>query len=505
MFLTVNEPLKGKTLMFKYPNLLTPTQIIDDSKLLKTLRGKIIVIDAKGGDDPLKTINRKSYPKKNPSDYILKSMFGDDYKNNIDDILNSNPVLQDLLSKNPDWSVQQTVNKYYELTENMGTVDKGNCILGFPSAYLTTLAHSINNQGFFVFEIEDKIFFGYKCHTLKDDSQLEIEYLFRNDEVKSTTSKKIESFCIFMSIDWVESSIVDKYRHALEFISKLLMQLEETFGFLTNRYYSKFESHVILGKNDDIEHQSKQLKSIEIIYSNYIKKVKTDDLANLMTQLYLCFMNEYEFEFRGMKVNTHELLNYKPLRQKFMEDHIVYDSEKTLLIYDKQQLIKKCQNPRFREIIKIITPFNDLKKVQRCLGYLSDEVKFYVNHLLYTGKAKLIDPIDDQSILTPSHDYQRLKTAFETKNREFYRNFNRNLCDIMVVFFEKEKVTYLECKKIFLQDKISPAEIIIELLHEDLISVVNKKSERTAIMRKLSDATPLLLEKEYRSYSKKED
>lgn len=505
MFLTVNEPLKGKTLMFKYPNLLTPTQIIDDVKLLRLLRGKVIVIDVKSSDDTVKAQNRKNYPKKNPSDYILKSMLLDDYKINTADFMGTNHVLAELIHKHSDWSVQQIVNKYYELTENMGTVDKCDSILGFPSTYLTTLVHSIKNPGFFVFEIEDKVLFGYKCHTCKEETQVDIEYAFRTDEPKYSNSRKVESFCVFMGVECSNAHIVERYKHALEFASKLLLQLEDTFSFLTNRYYCKVESQQMIGKYDEMDSQNKQLKAIEVIYSNYIKKMKTDDLANLMTQLCLCFINEYEFEFRGMKVNVHDLMSYKPLRQKFMDDHIVYDSEKTLLIYDKQQLIKKCTNARFREIIKIITPFTDMKTVQRSLGYLSDEVKFYASHLLYCGKARLIDPIDDHSVLTPSHDYQKLKTAFETKNHEFFRKFNRNLCDIMVLFFEKEKISYLECKKIFLQDKISPAEMIIELLYEDLISVVNTRYDMTPTLRKLSGAMPLLMMKDIRTYSKRED
>lgn len=138
MFLTVNEPLKGKTLMFKHPNLLTPKNIIDDHKLLRLLRSKIIVIDAKGSEDSIKATNRKNYPKKNPSDFLLKSIVADDYKIQAIEFLKTNNVLNELLDKNPRWPVQQLINKYYELTENMGTVDKTDCMLGFPSAYLPT-------------------------------------------------------------------------------------------------------------------------------------------------------------------------------------------------------------------------------------------------------------------------------------------------------------------------------------------------------------------------------
>lgn len=499
MFLTVNETLKGKTLMFKYPNLLTPIKIIDDSKFLRMLRGKVISIDSRVKEDSFKVLNRKNYPKNNPSDFILKSMLGDDYKVQLKDFLVSNLVLNELVKKNPEWSVQQTVNGYYDITENMGAIDKNNCILGLTSSYLTTLVHSISYQGFFEFEIEDKTFFGFKCHTLKENSQIDIEHIFRIDEQKNSFSKKIESFCIFMTVKSSNNHEIQKYKHALEFASKLLMKLEETFRFLTNRYYSKFESNTIIGKFDELDCQSKKLKIVEVIYSNYIKRVKSDDLANLMTQMYLCFLNEFEFEFRGLKVNLHELMNYKSLQHKLTPDEIVCNPEKTLLIYDKQHIIKKCQNTRFRDIIKHITPFKNLRSIQKDLAFPADEIKFYVRHLLYHEKAQLMDPISDYSLLIPSDDYTILKNAFEIKNNDFFRKFNRNLCDIMIIFFEKKKVSYLDCKKFFLRDNISPADIVIELLYEGLISIVNPSIDKMPIYRKLSDSHPLITQKGFRS------
>ena len=50
---------------------------------------------------------------------------------------------------------------YYEKTELQGMIAKDECF-GLTFDYFTTLIHKISKEGFFRFEIENYIIFGYK-------------------------------------------------------------------------------------------------------------------------------------------------------------------------------------------------------------------------------------------------------------------------------------------------------------------------------------------------------
>ena len=56
-------------------------------------------------------------------------------------------------------------------------------------------------------------------------------------------------------------------------------------------------------RKEDLDYSKKQDKIIDAICSNYVKKMKTDDLVNLMTQLSICLRNRWEFEIPGIKID----------------------------------------------------------------------------------------------------------------------------------------------------------------------------------------------------------
>lgn len=71
--------------------------------------------------------------------------------------------------------------------------------MGFTFDYFTNLIHKISKEGFFRWEVEDQIVFGYK--TLVPQNKYVIQKLWEDNEDEPFSIKQINSFYIFYVLE----------------------------------------------------------------------------------------------------------------------------------------------------------------------------------------------------------------------------------------------------------------------------------------------------------------
>ena len=161
--------------------------------------------------------------------------------------------------------------------------------------FLLNLIHKISNEGYFKFQVNDRIVFGYKFRIFEISEVAYLENDF-NKELSSSKPlelKRINEFFVFMSIPEDKIDLLDLYKEKLYFIGKLLTELERDYWSLSYSYYDKF--------NNPADMVAKDLARMEdyyfdhLVFYNYLLKLGCDDLLKLMSEFSISIFNRRYF------------------------------------------------------------------------------------------------------------------------------------------------------------------------------------------------------------------
>ena len=469
-YLSANNSLKGRKILFKYPNLMTVKNLQNDIKFKLFLETKDLF-------QKTKIVKKKNYRNYK----FLESVYGIDYKEKTEKFLNSNLILKKIINNNKNLSAKEIIKKYYEETELYGMIEKKNC-LNISSNYFISLIHKINKPGFFKFNIENKIIFGYKKNII--EKNFEIVSIFENEEnfkgcgSKENLNDKINFFFIFMILDSDKSDKFFIYKKSLNFLQNILFKLETNFSMISNNYFSNFEKNYKI--YPEIIYYEKEKKIIQNIFLNYLKTTKNEDLMNFLSQVLVSIINGYELKIKNLKIDFKQFFTFNKnkleLENQLKKNHFYDFENKTLLFYNKKNTLSKINdNEILITIIKEISPFESFYDIYNKLHIKKKEFKFYIKHLIFWNECKLVYPILNSSILIPNYDNKNFHNILNKKKKEFFFIFKKSITDVIFFFLKNKSISFFNFKKEFLTDTVKPRNIVIFLLTNDL--VISKRTE----------------------------
>lgn len=500
-FLTANQQQKGKQLLFQYPNLIITNHWIN----LK-LRDKIALKDfsffkkkqnfdeqedygtTMGEKAIYCQVNQKRKSTISELNQILEKIERHlNFKLNKKDFmevceynLGSNTLMRNLKDKmkhTPNSSLYEYIVKYYEATTCNGSVDKSNC-MGFSVEFLVTLIHKISNEGYFKFQINERVVFGYKF-SISETAEMTV---LENDFLKDVSAnkvpelKRVNEFYVFMSVHEDNIDLIELYKEKLYFIGTLLTELERDYWILTYSYYDKF--------NNPADMVAKDLARMEdyyfdhLIFYNYLLKLGCDDLLKLITEFCISIFNKQDFKFNKNVYKFNDLQKLRSLKKTLlMNEASLITPGHSLAVFDKKKLIKECHYNRMKTFLQEITPNKSLLKIANIINFKFDEIQLYVEHLIFWNKAKLIYPLNNCSVITPCRAKDLFLSVVTSKSDKFHKKYKIYLLDIMAFFYENPTSQYQEFKKyLFKFGHVNPESIILFLLRYELIELKTEGS-----------------------------
>lgn len=335
-YVSLNEPVKGKKLIFCYPNLMTLSALQNDRKLLEFVKKKRVQFKCKK-DNPTKKIKKSSTPKN------IEEIYGLDYDSKMEIFMQGNPVLKEILHKNQELPLQKLKASYYEKTELQGLVSREECI-GFSYDYFMTIIHKIIKEGFFQLEIEDYIVFGHK--TLIPPKKYEVQEAL-DQQSSSQKGKSPNSFYIFLTMQSCEKNLIHDFEHLIQLLSLILLRLEMSFDFLTSAYVRELETF----EGEEVTlNKSKEVLLVEQLYVNFLNKIKYEDHTNLLMSFILSYYTGQPFRLKDFNIDLKRFLQRHQLAREFSSNYRDLDkinfSLSTLLIPNRKKFLKTQKKDR---------------------------------------------------------------------------------------------------------------------------------------------------------------
>jgi hypothetical protein len=509
IYLTANQQEKGKKILFQYPNLITNNHWINlklrDKLALKDfafLKKKVNVEDQEDygtmmGEKAIHClVNQKRKNTISELSHILDKIERNlnfkltkkEFIEMCDHNLSTNGIMKNLKDKyraSHNSSLYEFIVKYYDSTVCNGSLDKSNC-MGFSVDFVLNLIHKISNEGYFKFQINDRIIFGYKFRIfeISEVVYLENEFFKENANSKTTELKRVNEFYVFMSVKEDNVDLIDLYKEKLYFIGNLLTELERDYWILTYSYYDKFSNPVDMVAKDPTRMEDFYFD--HLIFYNYLLKLGCDDLLKLLTEFSISIFNKQDFKFGKNTYKFSDLLKLKSLKKTLlMNEASLITPGHSLAVFDKKKLIKECHYNRIKTFLQEITPNKSLAKICSITDFKFDEVLLYVEHLIFWNKAKLIYPLSNSSVISPCRKKDHFLSIIATKTDKFFKKYKLYLLDIMAFFYGNLTCQYQQFKQyLFKFGHSNPEKIILFLLKYELIEL---KSEMSINNQTLTD------------------
>lgn len=334
--------------------------------------------------------------------------------------------------------LKEHLNSYYEQTTCFGTIKKIDCMT-LHSDYFVTLIHKINAEGFFKFQIDEKIVFGYQFKMKKLMEIITLEQVFNSDKIDSQQSQvsRINNFYIFVSIDQNQEKHIDSITKRLHFIGTVLYELENIHLLISNSLHTIATSN-IEAKNTNLKNIIKERDVGQLVFINYISRIVSDELTKILIDFYYSIVNKTEF-ILGQNIYEYNVFRnlekYKPIL--FSKGCFSLNPWKTIIFHDKEEILKNLAYERLKHFVVESNPDESVGQLSQRIKYPFEEIELYAQHFVYWESASIIEVLDDEielvwilpqskTLIFLNHQNQVFSSLFKISLFDVFRHFSAN-------------------------------------------------------------------------------